>query len=551
MSSADRKRFVFVFLGLFVLCFVLFQFGNSNVGLTDPDDVFYADTAKEMLSHHSWLVPIMFGQPQFEKPPLYYWLLMLSFQLFGVTAFAARVVGEVVGFAGVIGTFLFVRKFIGEREGLLSAIILATSIWWIGLSRVVLTDLLFSVLIMFALYSFLAWHKDRRSVWLSAFGVCTALATLAKSPLGLFLPILVIVVFLLIQKEYGSIKDFLLSHWWILYVVIAAPWYVYVTVLFRYQFVWEFFIHDHWHRLLMAEHPEFNKWYFYFAAVGFGFIPWTPYILFLKGSLKSARPYGLFLVIWIVVMGLFFGFAQSKLTTYISPIYPAMAILVALGITEVKPTRGLKIITGGLLIVLAAGLGAGATVVASKYPELASPALVTFGALAVVLLISGVLMLAGRVVYSVMASAGGVVLFALLAATIVFGRLEQGLTQSNLIPLMSRYDYAGKPLLCSKLFVRGAFFYTGNPVVVMADNQQPFWSNHPVPIISSDTAISDFVQSRDTLVGVLSGGDLARLTRLCPSTARIDTVMSDMGKTIVVCYLHPQVSTAEQAISEK
>ncbi len=546
MSSGESKRIVFVLLGLLVLCYVLFQFGNANVSLTDPDDVFYADTAKEMLSHHSWLVPLMFGQPQFEKPPLYYWLLMWSFQLFGVTAFAARAVGAVIGCAGVLGTYLFMRKFLSERVGLYGAVVLATSIWWIGLSRVVLTDLLFSVLIMFSLYSFLAWYKSRHSLWLSSFGVCTGLATLAKSPLGLFLPLLVIVVFLITQKDRRTLTSFVVSHWWLVCIVLAAPWYIYVTALYRYQFVWEFFVHDHWHRLLQAEHPEFNKWYFYLAAVGFGFIPWTAYLPFLKGSVKSARPYGLFFVIWIIVMGLFFGVAQSKLTTYISPIYPALALLVAIGLGTITPPRWVRLAGGGLLILLAAGLGAGALVVASKYSELATPALVTFGTLAVILLVSGGLMLANRVAHSIAVSAAGIVVFAILAATLVFGRLEPGLTQSNLIPFVSKYNYAGEPLLCSKLFVRGAFFYTGNPVVVMADNQQPFWSNHPVPIISSDSAISDFVRSRDTLVCVLSGSDLSRLVRLYPPTGRLDTLMNDMGKTVVVCFLHPQLSVIEQ-----
>ena len=134
----DRLRILVTIAGLLVLCYVLFQFGNGRVSLTDPDDVFYADTAKEMLAHHSWLTPIMFDQPQFEKPPLYYWLLMFAFQLFGVTAWAARLVGVVIGFGAVATTYLFARHVANERAGLISGIVLATSIWWIGFASYLL-----------------------------------------------------------------------------------------------------------------------------------------------------------------------------------------------------------------------------------------------------------------------------------------------------------------------------------------------------------------------------------------------------------------------------
>jgi 4-amino-4-deoxy-L-arabinose transferase-like glycosyltransferase len=539
MKFSDRTRTLFILFGLIVLCFVLFQFGNGTISLTDPDDVFYADTAKEMLSHHSWLTPLMFGQPQFEKPPLYYWFLMLAFQLFGVTAVAARLVGVVIGCASVLGTFLFVRRLIDQQIALTSAVVLASSIWWIGLSRVVLTDLLFSALIMFSLYSFLVWYAHRRTIWLTAFGICTGLATLAKSPLGLLLPVGVIVIFLLIEREHATLRRFLFSHWWLVAAVISVPWYLYCIATYGNQFVWEFFVHDHWHRLLRAEHSEFNKWYFYLVAVGFGFIPWTPYVVLIKGAIKSMRSQVLFCTIWIATFGLFFTLAQSKLTTYISPIYPALAILTAIGIHAIQPVRWPRMVSGALLAILAIGLSAGASIVATKYPEFAAPALLAFGSLAGILVVSAVLMFMNRVMPSVVVSAAGIAVFSLLAGGFVFGHLEAGLTQTNLIPLISKHGYEGKTVLCSKLYVRGIFFYTENPVVVMSANQQPFWSNHPVPIMSSDAQVTDFMQSHDTLLCVLSGGDLGRFTRLYPSDGKIDTLASDMGKTVIMSYLHP------------
>lgn len=72
------------------LSYVIFMLGNGLLPLSDPDEVFYAETAKEMAQRHEWNVPFIFGQPQFEKPILIYWLLRLAFSLFGITEFAAR-----------------------------------------------------------------------------------------------------------------------------------------------------------------------------------------------------------------------------------------------------------------------------------------------------------------------------------------------------------------------------------------------------------------------------------------------------------------------------
>ena len=84
----DRKSLYIILLILF--CGYLFLFGLGKMALVDPDEPFYAETAKEMLKRGEWLTPRIFGEPQFEKPPLYYWLIILSYKLFGINEFASR-----------------------------------------------------------------------------------------------------------------------------------------------------------------------------------------------------------------------------------------------------------------------------------------------------------------------------------------------------------------------------------------------------------------------------------------------------------------------------
>ena len=93
-----------VFL-LIVLSYFCFMFGNGIVSLTNPDEVFYTQTAKEMIKFNSWMTPYLFGQPQFEKPILLYWFLRVAFMVFGLTSFAARFFPALFAIIGVVAVY--------------------------------------------------------------------------------------------------------------------------------------------------------------------------------------------------------------------------------------------------------------------------------------------------------------------------------------------------------------------------------------------------------------------------------------------------------------
>src|SRR3989338_9206224 len=101
MNKILERPILFILI-LSVLCGYLFFFQLGGMALTDPDETFYAQTAKEMLQANDWLTPRLYGEPQFEKPILFYWLIELSFKAFGVNEFAARLPSAVFALLGVI-----------------------------------------------------------------------------------------------------------------------------------------------------------------------------------------------------------------------------------------------------------------------------------------------------------------------------------------------------------------------------------------------------------------------------------------------------------------
>lgn len=536
--TAERRRTILTVIALAVGCYFLYCFGNSALSLTDPDDVFYADTAKEMLTQGSFLTPLIFDQPQFEKPPLYYWLLMAIFSLIGITAWSARLVGALFGCLSVLLTYFFARRIANEKTGVLTAAILATTIWWVGLSRVVLTDLVFSTFIMVGLYAFYRWFVSRRSLWLNAFAASAALATLAKGPLGLALPLAVAIAFLAVMQEWKGIRQLLLHYWWAIFLVLTLPWYLYAAATYGDAFIREFFVHDHWHRFLTAEHADFDKWYFYPGMMLVSFLPWTAYLPFVIGPIRRSNPLVIFALVWLLVMGGLLSVPHSKLATYISPVYPALALLLALGLGQQPPVIWRKIVTGALLLAAGGALVVAIVLIPKYVSELASGAMVSCGLLAASAVVAAGLALSGRISRAVVVSGAGVLVFVVLSTQLVARHLEAGLTQAELPAIVSRTGYQGRPILCSSLYARGIFFYTGNPVVVISENPNPFWSEHPVPILSTKAQITQYLSGRDSLMCVVSPRDMRRLSELASPMGEIDTLVRAMNKTVVMYRSH-------------
>jgi 4-amino-4-deoxy-L-arabinose transferase-like glycosyltransferase len=321
-------------LVLLVLAYFFFFFGNGLISLTNPDEVFYAQTAKEMAQRHSWMTPILFDQPQFEKPILLYWLLRIADLIFGVSSFSARFFPACFALAGVIGVYFFSKLiFRNEEKAFISGLVLLSSCLYIGLARTVFTDMVFSVLIFFSLLSFYWGYVDERHkrTGIILFFIFSALAVLAKGPLGLVIPLAIVLVFLILAHRIKFIlcKDTL----WGLFVflLIALPWYIFVSIKYGPSFIHEFFYNDHYRRLIQAEHSGNDTWYFYpFTMLGCMF-PWSIFVavalFYMFRRITNADKSNLFFTCWIVVTFLVFQFAHSKLTSYIFPLFPALAMV--------------------------------------------------------------------------------------------------------------------------------------------------------------------------------------------------------------------------------
>jgi 4-amino-4-deoxy-L-arabinose transferase-like glycosyltransferase len=521
-------------LVLLLLCTLLYVVGIDSISITDPDEAFYAETAREMLSHHSCLTPLIFEKPQFEKPPLFYWLLMLSFKFFGISTFSVRLVPAFFGIIGVLGTYLFMKKIIDERISFYSSLILATNFLVFVSSRMALTDIVFSVFVAFSLYSFYIWHKLKRNNYLIAFAIFSSLAVLTKGPLGILIPVLAAILFLILTRDSDSLKDFVFNKWWLVFLGISLPWYIYASLRFGKEFLWEFFVHDHWHRILYAEHKNFDKWYFYPSVILTGMFPWTFYFLLSGANFKRYKNIYLFLFSWIAVVFSVFSPAHSKLASYIVPLAPALAVILGISLASLEGKYKRTVLTGVLDIILGIGLFFSLGFLKRDYPDLYLQGFIVSGVFSCFLIIAGIFLILNKSKPAIILKVSGFTLFILIADLVMPNKLETAFTNRDLVKIVSEYNYVNQPIVCDKMYVRGAYFYTRNPVVVMDGNKNPFWSKHPIEVLSMDEEIFNFFKDRNKVICVIKKGDLERLNRIFSDKRENKIISSSLDRLVVL-----------------
>jgi len=499
-----RPFFLKRFSILFLSCYVLFLFGNNFFSLTDPDEVFYSLTAKEMAAKNEWVTPLIFGQPQFEKPPLTYWLIETSFKAWGESPFTARLFPAIFAIIGVIAVyFLGLMGFKDERKAFLSAIVLATSAFFAGMGKTVFTDMIFSVFILCAFTMFVLAYTDRRrqGIGFIGFYVFCALATLTKSPLGFVIPQLAVVLFLLYQRQIDFLKNWFVLIGFLVYLIIALPWYVYMYDQYGQVFIREFFYNDHWRRFLEAEHHSNDRWYFYPVTMIAGLFPWSLFLIAawvdLFKRLKSSVTLVDYLSLsWILSVLLVFQMAHSKLASYILPLFPALALMTGnfLGnclsqIQDRRKIQNLLCASFAILIVFGAAVMFGH----KAYQHYISSQLPMYFLSGSLIALSGVgLTLAFKehfqtALYVLALSLLPILLTAFMVRTDVEGYISSH-EASEYIPQRSM---GVMTVLTSKPNARGIRFYTGQDVAAVDFSGKQFFSPHPIPILDTAEKIND------------------------------------------------------------
>jgi 4-amino-4-deoxy-L-arabinose transferase-like glycosyltransferase len=336
---AFRPRPLTDWLLLAGFCAFLFFFGLSYFGLVGADEPRYAQVAREMLARHDWITPTLGGKPWLEKPPLYYWQAMLSYRVFGVSDWAARLPSAIDATLMVVATYLFLRRF---RPGfqLDGALITASAAGVIGFARAASMDMPLAAAFTIALLAWYGWYESGRKHYLALFYLFAGFGMLAKGPVAPVLAAAVIAIFTLAKGERRLVWQTLWIPGIVIFCAVTLPWYV--AVQLRNPEFFRVFILEHNLARFGSNlyHHKAPFWY-YVPVLLLGLLPWIVFMLAAllatvrgwwaekRQFMQSEHALNAFLVIWLVVLVLFFSVSQSKLPGYILPVLPAGTLLLA------------------------------------------------------------------------------------------------------------------------------------------------------------------------------------------------------------------------------
>ncbi|MBN2494215.1 MAG: glycosyltransferase family 39 protein [Deltaproteobacteria bacterium] len=329
----------------------------GSAGLWDPWETHYAEVARRMLADGDWLTPRWRNELFFSKPVLIFWMMAASFAVFGINALAARLPFALLGILGVYLGYRCVARLTDPRRGVWAALVMATSPFYFYISRQAVTDLPFVVFLVGCLGCFLiaAIEPEPRLRDVLGIYVFAALAALAKTPVGLAIPVVTVLAYLLLTGDWRVLGRIKLHIGLPVFFALAAPWYLAMVIKHEGRFFNEFFLHHNLQRAFTGVHGERGSFEYYIQQLGYGFFPWVallPQALARLGgrlrrtqtaaAIRLAGPnpataslrLDLFLAIWLVCSFVAFTLIVTKFHHYVFPALPPLALLVGLTLAE-------------------------------------------------------------------------------------------------------------------------------------------------------------------------------------------------------------------------
>ncbi|MDE2234505.1 MAG: glycosyltransferase family 39 protein [Gammaproteobacteria bacterium] len=347
--------------------FAIAWFANLQYrDLFQTDEGRYAEIPREMLVSGDWVTPRLDGFKYFEKPALQYWTTAAAYKLFGASNWTSRLWTALTGFLGVLMTAWVGWRLFDRRTGWCATLVLGSSIYYVIMGHFNTLDMGVSFFMCMSLFAFLmamrAGDLNEARVsrgWMYLAWAAAALGMLSKGLETVVLPGLVFVIYTLVSRDWKRWKQL---HWYgglPIFLAIAAPWFVVVCVR-NPDFFSYFFIYEHFDRFLTPVAHRPGGWWYFIPVLLLGLLPWLPQFLrslFRPWRLPAAdgRAGGfnhvLFLWLWCVVIFVFFSFSDSKLASYILPIFPALALLVGRELAVLR--RGDALFTALICMLMA------------------------------------------------------------------------------------------------------------------------------------------------------------------------------------------------------
>ena len=362
-------------LWLLVIGWIAFGWNLGNVGLIDETEPLFAEASRQMFVTGDWITPFFNGETRFDKPALIYWCQAIAYAIVGVNEWAVRIPSALAAMGVIALAFYTVQWSFAKKDELeqvsnlprryftaaIAAALMALNPEMIVWGRAGVSDMLLNGCIGSTLLCFFLGYAQNNSPivitkwqlpnkWYLACYVLIAGAILTKGPVGIVLPGLIMIAFALYVGKFWQLwREMRPILGMGIVLALSLPWYILVTWRNGWNFINAFFIYHNLERFTEVVNGHSAPWFFYFLVVLLGFAPYSVYIpasiirvKFWQRShwLKQERSQqlGLFACLWFLAVFGFFTISVTKLPSYVLPLMPAAAILVALFGSDLFPS---------------------------------------------------------------------------------------------------------------------------------------------------------------------------------------------------------------------
>jgi len=345
LSFFENRRFVLVLL--FLAGFFIFSRDLSTHGIEYRDDeIFYYQSTQEMVQSDHVLSPTYFGENRFQKPILFYWLIFLSYKIFGINWFAARFVSVIFAALTICFTWLIGEKLFDKKSATIGSLILMTIPLFFRHAKDAVPDMTLNFFIVLAFYFALKFiERPEIRMYRYAFFVSCALGFMTKGFAALILPVVSLIVYAVAVRKPALLKAANFPLGLMIFAVLVLPWFLYMAWLHGDMYMNYILKTETYDRLIFTNENNIflrvtstfiHNFAFYAVNLFSYFAPWSlfavaaiPFAVVRMVKEKKNKGPLIFLVTWFFVVFFFFSLIAARINHLILVLTTPFALILS------------------------------------------------------------------------------------------------------------------------------------------------------------------------------------------------------------------------------
>ena len=315
---------------LFLIPFILYICLLSVMPQMEPDEARYSLISSAMNESGNYITPHIKNVIYLEKPPLVSWATAMSIKVFGENDFSARLFAALCAWGCILLAYFIGRHFRDERTGLYAAMLLTIYAFPFVLGHINILDTPLTFFVCLSIWlGYLALQKQKKYLYYLFYFTC-ALGFLTKGVIGVVFPFGILIIWLVWAHQWRQIWKLFSPIGILLFLIVVCPWLI-MAQKENSDFLWFFFVREHFLRFTTKMHGKTETFYFYLPILIGGLTPWLLYLIkawknkYIKESLFNKDENKL-LIVWFLLIFIFYQISSSKLAPYVAPLFLPIAL---------------------------------------------------------------------------------------------------------------------------------------------------------------------------------------------------------------------------------